>query len=490
MKSDIRPASQRAGARSAVSTRGVTLLLLGSCVLSGGFLHAGDWLRFRGPNGAGVTAGKLPAEFGHDRNLLWRTPLPPGHSSPVLSDRHVFVTAHRGETLLTIALDRRSGRQVWEAEAPRSRSQRVDSRNNPASPSPVTDGTNVYVFFQDFGLLSYDAAGRERWRLPLGPFNNAYGMGASPILAGDIVVLVCDQSQGSFMVGVDTHDGRVRWRTERPDATSGHSTPVLFEPSRGTRQLLVPGSFFLTAYNADSGEALWWAGGLAFEMKATPVHDGRTVYISGTSTSSFQDSYGGDVPSFSDLAAADVDRDRRFSPEEVPDELARKWVRLLDLDGDGYLDEEEWERFRKARRNAGGLWAYRMGGSGNVSDTNVVWHHERAIPQLPSPLLYEGLLVLVNDGGIVRAFDPRTGSILGQRRLEGAVDSYYASPVAADRKIILASLSGRISVLGADADLPVLAVNDIDEPVYATPAIADDRLFVRTGSALYCFGLP
>ena len=145
-----------------------------------------EWSRFRGPNGSGVsTTGNLPAVFGPETNVVWKTPLPFGHSSPVLTDDRIYLTGARDGRLLTIALDRASGRMLWEREAPRARTEKLDNRNGPAAPSAVTDGRDVYVFFADFGLISYDRQGRERWRVPLGPFNNVYGMGASPILVGD-----------------------------------------------------------------------------------------------------------------------------------------------------------------------------------------------------------------------------------------------------------------------------------------------------------------
>jgi outer membrane protein assembly factor BamB len=313
-------------------------------------------------------------------------------------------------------------------------------------------------------------------------------MGASPIVVGDLVVLVCDQTTGSFIVAVDRHDGRIRWRVERPEATSGHSTPVVLEPGGGPPELLVPGSFFLTSYDLTSGRKLWWTGGLAFEMKATPVHDGSVVYISGTAAASFEDSYGRNIPAFEEVRSADRDEDGRFSRDELPDQLARRWLRLLDLDGDSLIDEKEWNRYREARRSAGGLWAFKAGGRGDMSGRNVLWHYDKAVPQLPSPLLYRGLLYMVNDGGIVTSLDPASGRVVGQRRLAEAVDSYYASPVAGDGRIVLASESGKVSVLNAGASLESLAVNDLGDSIYATPAISRGRLFIRTRSALYCFG--
>jgi hypothetical protein len=313
-------------------------------------------------------------------------------------------------------------------------------------------------------------------------------MGSSPIVVDDLVILVCDQSVGAFMVAVGKDDGRVRWKVDRFDVTSGHSTPVVFKPQTGPKQLLVPGSFYLSAYDVKDGRRLWWSGGLAFEMKATPVHDGSIVYISGTSTTSFQDSYDRSIPSFETLRAADKDGDGRFSAAEVPDALAKKWLKLLDLDGDGLINEAEWTRYQTARRNPGGLWAFRMNGTGDLTGKNTAWHYEKAVPQLASPLLYRNVLYLVNDGGIVNAFDPATGRLRAQRRLDQAVDSYYASPVAAGGQILVASESGKVSVLSSDETLSVLGVGDLDQPVHATPAIVDGRVYIRTRSALYCFG--
>ena len=114
----------------------------------------------------------------------------------------------------------------------------------------------MVVFFADFGLIAYDHDGNEKWRAPLGPFDNVYGMGASPILAGGNVVLVCDQSRGSFASPSTPRPGGKRWRAPRPEALSGHSTPALFEPPGGPLQVLAPGSFRLDAYDAGTGRVV------------------------------------------------------------------------------------------------------------------------------------------------------------------------------------------------------------------------------------------
>jgi outer membrane protein assembly factor BamB len=449
-----------------------------------------DWSRFRGPNGAGIADERgLPTEFGPTRNVVWKTPLPPGHSSPVVSGDRIFVTGFDNGALVTLSLDRATGRIIWRGKVPRRRTLHLDKRNHPASPTPVADGDNVIAFFQDFGLVSYDRTGRERWRMELGPFSNAYGMASSPVVADGLVILVCDHNAGSYMIAVDKDSGRLRWRVERPEAKTGHSTPVVYRPAGGPVQLLVPGSFYLTAYALATGEKIWWVKGLAFEMKATPVlHDG-VVFIHGTSSSSFTDGYGQKIPSFTDLRAEhDKNADGRFVPDEVPDPLAKRWFKLMDLNADGALDPDEWAYYQAARASRGGMWAYRLGGRGDMTEASTLWHYDRSVPQLPSPLLYNGVLYMVNDGGIMTALDPATGKALTQARTREAVDAYYASPVAADGKILIVSELGRVVVLKADGNLTVAAVNDLDDLCYATPAVADGRWYIRTQSALYAFG--
>ena len=449
-----------------------------------------EWLRFRGPNGTGVADDRpLPADFGPARNVVWKTALPPGHSSPIVSGDRVFLTALEGEGLLTIAIDRETGRIVWQSAVPRRHTLRVDKRNHPASPTPVSDGENVYSFFQDFGMVSYDGAGRERWRVELGPFDNAYGMAASPILADGLVVLVCDQSNGSFMIAVEKDTGRLRWRVERPEAKTGHSTPIVYRPAGAPAQLLVPGSFYLTAYGLATGEKLWWVQGLAFEMKATPVMQDGMVYIHGTSATAFKDGYDRKIPTFAEMRDHDKDGDGRFAPDEIPDPLAKRWIRLMDLNGDGHLGEEEWAYYRAARASQGGMWAFRLGGKGDMTDESTVWHYDRSVPQLPSPLLYRGVLYMVNDGGIMTALDPRTGKALVQARVRGGVDAYYSSPVAADGKIFVVSETCTVAVVKADGALTVMSTNTLDDLCYSTPAIADGRLYIRTRNALYAFGV-
>src|SRR5215475_9408250 len=183
-----------------------------------------DWQHFRGPEGLGVSADKnLPVHLDPRKNVVWKTELPPGHSSPILVGPRIFVTAYEGQKLFTIALDRATGKILWKREAPRPRQEYMQETNSPASGSPVSDGRNVYVFFGDFGILCYGVDGEDRWRVPLGPFNNANGHGTSPVLIDDMLILICDQDTDSYVLALDKATGQVRYRIDRPETTRSYS---------------------------------------------------------------------------------------------------------------------------------------------------------------------------------------------------------------------------------------------------------------------------
>ena len=464
-------------------------ILLASCIATAG--EPDTWSRFRGPNGSGVIgSGGLPVHFGPDQNVVWKTNLPAGHSSPVLSESRIYLTGFEGDDLFTIGLDRSSGKEIWRKVAPRNREEKLDARNSPAAASPALDESeNVYVFFGDLGLISYDRDGKERWSFPLGPFNNAYGMGASPMIAGDVVVMVCDQQQGSFIVAIDKESGELRWRQERPEATSGHSSPILYDAGDEQLQILVPGSFLLTAYDANTGEKAWWVRGLAFEMKSTPVIADEMLFVNGYATPLNQPDRLITTREWAEeLAAADADENGYFTQDELQGP-ARNFFSFVDLNLDKTLNEHEWNYYRSAMASLNGMLGIRLGGSGDMSQTAIQWQYHRSVPQLPSPLLYKNVLYMINDGGIATSFQPQDGEVLAQGRIQGAIDKYYASPVAADDKVFFVSETCKVAVLRTDGSLEAEAVNDLQSNCYATPAIAAGRVYIRTLEALYAFGI-
>jgi len=450
---------------------------------------AADWPAFRGPNSGGVgTDVNLPVEMGPAKNMVWKTPLPPGHSSPVLSGDSIFVTAFDGPKLLVISLDRKSGAIKWRREAPRERKQELHAKNSPASPSVATDGKNVYAFFTDFGLISYGWDGNERWKLPLGPFNNPFGMGASPLLVKDRIIMSCDSETGSFLLAVNKDSGKVLWRVERPDVGRGFSTPILYDPPGGPTQALLPGSFQLISFDVSNGKPVWWASGLTWQLKPTPVMDDKRVYVLGWAGGSDEGNQEEVMPWEEAVSKLDKDGDKLLAKDEILDRNLRNSFGECDLDKDGKIGARDWEMYRRKRRSLNSITAFRLGGKGDVSDTHVAWRYTKSLPNAPSPLLYQGIVYLQKEGGILTALDAESGKVLKQGRMAGALDQYFASPVAADGKIYMVSESGHLVVVKAGADWEVLAVNDLDEPCYATPALVDGRVYVRTAGHLYAFG--
>lgn len=462
------------------------LILLLPCFLAS--LAAEDWPQFRGPSGSGISVStNLPVHFGPENNVVWQTPLPRGHSSPVLAGNYIFVTAFEDKKLLTICLERSSGKILWQREAPRDRFESYQPANTPASPSPVADEKFVYVFFGDFGLLAYDLTGQEIWRLALGPFNNTNGHGSSPILAGNKLVLICDQDIGSYLIAVDKQNGKPLWKTERPEVARGYATPGVFRPKNGPAELIVPGAFQLISYSLESGKKLWWVRGMAWQLKSVPLLHGDMIYVNGWETGGDTD-FPPTILSFDEaLTKQDANQDGKLAKGELPPDV--KFNPDEDLDHDGLIDERDWN-FRRTRYMAqNSLVAVRWGGRGDVTDTHVVWRHRKSLPNVPSPLLYQDVLYLVKDGGIVTTLNPKTGEVLKQARLPGAAERYWVSPVAGDGKVYLVSEGGKISVLKAAGKWEVLVLNDLADECFATPAIADGKIYLRTRTKLYCFGL-
>lgn len=440
-----------------------------------------DWLRFRGPNGTGVSKETgLPEQFS-DANRLWRVAVPAGHSSPVVRGGRIFLTAVEDEKLVTLCLRTKDGAVEWKREAPRPRRDVFDKRNNAASPTPSVEDGNLYVFFPEFGLLSYTLEGKERWRLPLGPFDNFYGMGASPIVAGGNVILICDQARGSFALGVGKDDGKIRWKQARPEAVSGHSTPVLFQAKGGPLTVLAPGSFRMDAYQAATGEVLWHAKGLASEMKSVPVVDGERIYINGYNLPENDPGRQIPVAPFAEMLTHDRNKDGLLEKEELPDGRGKSFFEYLDLNRDKKLDGEEWQFFVQGMAAENSLLAIEPGGK-------IAWKFHRTIPQLPSTLVYRDVLFMISDGGILTTLRPGNGELFLQARLREVPDRIYASPVAGDGKVYFVTQSGVVVVMKADGTQTKVSVSNLEEDTYATPAIAGGVVYVRTTRTLGAYG--
>lgn len=421
-------------------------------------------------------------EFGPGLKQAWKTEMPFGASSPVVAGGRLWLTAREGETLVTLCLDANTGKILWRREISRPRRERHHKLNDPAAPTPVTDGSNVYVFFADFGLLSYGPDGNERWRHPLGPFQNMFGMAASPVLAGGKLVLVCDQQKGSFMVAVDKDSGKPSWRVDRKGTGIGWAVPIV-RGAGASEELIVFSNRRVEGVSLADGSRRWWYNLVLDASNGVPLLDGDTLYVNAP---------GYDQPWIQSFASAlekvDSNKDKLITASELAkDPELGEFFDYLDDNGDGKVDAKEWEIARQAGVGEYGLTALKLGPPNELTKDAVAWRLKRNLPYVPAPILYQGILFLVKDGGIITAVDAKTGEILKAGRSEKAPGEYYASPVAADGKVFLLSMEGKLTVLKAEAQWEVLAVNDMLEECFATPAIANGRIYVRTRGALYSF---
>lgn len=450
-----------------------------------------EWPQLRGLKGLGYAAGQvLPVEFSPQKNTLWRTEVPPGKSSPVVAGKNLCLTGAWEQKLETFCLDRVTGKYLWRRALPQTRSEARHPLNHAASPTPVTDGKNLYVFFSDFGLISYTLDGDERWRLPLGPFHNLHGMAASPVLARNLVILACDQDTNAFLLAVDKDRGKVVWKADRPDFVHGFSSPAVYEPEGREAEVILPGSYQMVSYSARTGEKLWWLRGLTWQPKSAPVIEGDTLYFNGWAPGG-DPGQQRDLPGFEEVIRfADHNGDGKLSPEEVPVDLRHSgsW-QAIDLDKDGTLNARDWGFYRARRAARNGLLAVKLGGRGDVTETHLLWRFDKSLPDVPMPLLYRNTLFLVRTGGIFTTLNPKTGEVFKQGRLQGALEGYYASPVAAGDCVFVASEHGKVVVVKAQPDWEILSVNDFQEDIFATPAIAEGRLYVRTSAAMYAIGV-
>ncbi len=463
------------------------------------------WPQFRGPNSSGLGAEgqNFPVEFGPEQNLLWKTSLRRGHSSPCIRGDNIFITARSGKSLETLCIDRGSGKIKWRSSVVPEKLERINGSNSHAAPTPVCDGKRVYVYFGSFGLIAYDFGGGEVWRKPLAIPNMQHGSAASPVLASNMVVINCDQSEGAYILAVNRDTGETVWRQGRQER-AGWSTPVLWKHGN-VEELVVLGNNKLISYDLKDGGKRWWLSNLPQgDATPTPVYSGDTLFITCPVRLTGDPVNPIELPDFNILLDRyDSDKDGSLVQSEIPEdfvsiyrlgpELAgvKKRFSKLDTDQDGAISEAEWNKVvidteKIKPRDMDALIAIGCGGKDDVSRTHVKWTAYEGIGQVPSPLFYRGRIYLVKHGGNVTCYNAKTGDKVYGDKL-GPRAYYYASPVAADGKIYFCSLNGVVIVVEAGDKFKILARNKIGERIYATPAMVDGKIYLRTDKNMYAF---
>ena len=474
------------------------------------------WPQFRGPSGLGVAPEgmKLPVQFGPTEKVLWKTPLPPGHSSPCVWEDRIYVTGFDkpANKLETLCVDRASGKILWRRAAPAEKIEKVHQVNTPASSTPATDGARVYVYFGSYGLLCYDRDGEETWKRPLPVVEMFWGQATSPVVAGELVLLNASSKGTMALLAVQRRSGETVWQKERPRGGSPFpgvwSTPVVYRGPQGD-EVLVAGGDRLVSYNLADGAERWWVRGLPAVSYSSPTVGGERAFVVLTNPVGDPENLV-KLPTFDELLKKyDKNKDGKLSREEIPADFdlvdrgrpdrvgnfgkLRDMVAYYDRNKDGALDRDEWQAMIAQtgkmieRMVKIALVAVRLGGQGEVSHSHVGWQLTRGLPEVPSPLYYRGRLYLVTERAFVACHDAASGKQLYRERL-GARGTCYASPVAGDGKVYVGTDAGLLVVLAAGDRFQVLARNDLQEPILATPALVDGKIYVRTAGHLYAYG--
>jgi len=432
-----------------------------------------EWTRFRGPDGSGVASGSgYPIEFGPTKNVLWRTPVRAGKSSPVLTRGRIFLTAAADGKLYTICYDRKTGKLLWEHSLDQPRSEIANGLNHTAAITPVTDGENVYVFFKDYGLASYTGEGKLRWKTPLGPFKNTQGLSSSPILAGGSLILLADQWEDSFIAAYNPATGKERWKVLREEG-EGWGTPLAYRMT----QILTASRGQFGIHQAETGKRTSTLRGIATTIVGSPILDGDTVYAFG---------YGADAaPAFETrLKRFDRNGDGKLTAGEYgADPILNNIARNIG-NRDGVATEEEWNVFGRATLGPNALVALKI----ENGQARQMWRYEKNFTSvIPTALKYGGAVFIARNGGILTTHHPETGEVVKSARMAGALGGYSSSPVGAEGRVYLGSEEGKVVVLRAQPEWEVVQVNDLGEGIYATPALSNGVLYLRTDEALYAF---
>jgi outer membrane protein assembly factor BamB len=471
-----------------------------------------QWPQFHGPAASGIAADDRPApvEFGLTKQLLWQTPVPPGHSSPCVWGDRIFLTAHAKatRTLATLCLDRATGKILWQREVTPEKLEKVHRTSSPAVATPATDGKSVFVYFGSYGLVAYDFDGGVRWerKLPMPVIFLDFGSGTSPIVAGDRVIVDLQLGGESHVLAVRAADGETAWKAEKPSAR-GWASPVWWrEGDDECVGVFNTGRF--TAYDLKDGRERWFLSGLPNQVCATPIVTDGLIFLNGTGVYGESSDIIPPPPFAEALAKYDANSDGLISVEELPKTLlyvdrknsaASGNQRLRDLlfrgkQAGSSMNKVEWEEavsrlqsFASGSMMTSALLAVRPGGKGEVKESHVAWTQSKGVPEVPSALCYRDRLYTVKNGGVLTCRNPKSGKTLYEERVEAA-GGYFASPIAAGGNVYLASDRGVITVCEAGDKFKVTGRADLQEPIISTPAILEAKLYVRTEKQVLAFG--
>ena len=404
-------------------------------------VSADNWPAWRGPSANGVSTEKgVPLKWSTTENVAWKLEMPSrSGATPIIWDNHIFLnvaTEMRAGDLELWAVDKTKGSVLWKK--PLGGGNNQQRKQNMSTPSPVTDGTTVWVMTGTGILKAFDFKGNELWARDIqkdyGQFGLNWGYASSPLLhQGALYVQVLHgmkTDDPSYVMKIDGKSGKTIWKVDRPtDAISespdAYTTPLLVGTGKDI-EIVVAGGDIVTSHDPATGKERWRSTGL------NPTND----------------------PYYRIVASPIVAGGLIVAPTRNKPMLALK-----------------------------------PGGSGDVTSTHKAWSFDLG-PDVPSPVSDGKLVYVVRDNGVVHALDVKTGAVVwGPERLK--TGAYSSSPVLVDGRIYITSENeGTTTVFAAGPKFEILAENPLDDYCLASPAISDGQIFIRTDKFLWAIGKP
>lgn len=396
---------------------------------------AGNWPQWRGPALDGTsTETNLPVKWSDKENVAWKLPMPSwSGSTPIVWGERIFLHVAEEDNLQLWSVDRNKGSVLWKR--PLSGGNVKRQKQNMSSPSPVTDGANVWVMTGTGVLKAFDFAGKELWSRDIqkdyGAFGLNFGYASSPLLHEDSLYVQVlhgnDTDDPSYVLRLDKKTGKTAWRVERPteavrESPDSYTTPTLLRNGKAL-ELVISGGDAVTGHDLASGKELWRGNGF------NPDRD----------------------PNYRVISSPVVHGDLVYVPTRVKP-----------------------------------LQAFRAGGRGDISKSHLAFQFQNG-PDVPTPVTDGKYFYSINDRGIVYCLDARTGKqIYGGQRLQPG--TYSGSPVLADGKIYITNEEGLTSVIKAGPQFEMLAANPLNDYCLSSPAVSEGQIFLRTTGYLYCIG--
>jgi outer membrane protein assembly factor BamB len=398
-------------------------------------VRADNWPQWRGPGLNGVSNEKnLPIKWTTEENVSWKVPMPGlSGSTPIIWRDRIFLNVADGDNLFLWALNKTNGEVLWKK--PLGGGNVKMRKQNMSSPSPVTDGRNVYVMTGTGILAGFDFNGKQLWTRDIqkeyGQFGLNWGYASSPLLHEDSLYVQVlhgmKTDDASYVMRVDKKNGKTLWKVDRPtnairESPDSYTTPALLRYGK-TTEIVITGGDCVTGHDPATGKELWRANGLnpdnspVYRIVASPIIFDGIIY----------------------------------APTRVRPLLALK-----------------------------------SGGRGDITTSHVLWSTANG-PDVPTPVTDGKYFYVVNDRGIMFCLDAKTGAeVYANQRIKPG--TYSGSPVLADGKIYITNEDGLTTVVAAGPKFEVLAENPLNDYVLSSPAISDGQIFIRTAQHLYAIG--